>query len=73
MKKELKNPLDNPIRVIRVACCDECPLKGECSSWRKLTKSQRVTLSISTSAPFGYMLKDCQLDLESEDSDENQI
>ena len=49
-------------RIIRVSSCIACPFYGNCSSWNKLTKQQKVYISIGNSVPHDFMLKDCELE-----------
>lgn len=56
--------MGNPIRIIEVTCCADCPFHGKCKAWRNLTSKERVTLTISSSIPHDMMLKDCPLPLK---------
>ena len=33
-------------KIIIVDCCDNCPFRGKCKPWKKLTRIQKVNLTI---------------------------
>ncbi len=55
------------MKVIKVASCQDCPHEGKCKAWKKLTREQRVMLSIGNSTPATFTLAGCHLE---DDNDE---
>ena len=49
-------------RFIRVTCCADCPLNGECKAWKKLDSKAKTFLNLSNSVPVDFMLTDCPLE-----------
>lgn len=47
-------------KVIVVNCCDTCPFIGKCKAWKKLTRIQRVSLTLKVGMG-GFILKGCPL------------
>lgn len=52
------------MKIIKVISCDDCPYNGTCKAWKSLTRKQRVIMTISTSVPQGFILKNCHLEDE---------
>lgn len=48
-------------KAIIIGSCTICPLIGKCSSWKKLTKTQRVSIMIGHGTPKAYILNGCPL------------
>jgi len=50
------------MKLIRVSCCRECPLYGECRAWKMLSIEQVFNLTIGgVSTPKDFILKECHL------------
>ena len=49
-------------KQIIVTDCQSCPFDSNCEAWKKLTRKQRVTLTISNSVPQNFILKTCPLE-----------
>lgn len=58
--------MSNQNRIIRVNCCNACPLSGDCKEWKKLTKKQKVYLALSNDVPVDFMLSGCPLEEDKE-------
>ena len=53
--------MSNQKKQIIIEFCDECPFEGECKAWNKLTRPQRVKITIGVGVGR-FILKDCHLD-----------
>jgi hypothetical protein len=47
-------------KIIVVTKCDDCPYNHACPAWGKLTRKQRVTLTLGVGVG-DFILKDCEL------------
>ena len=52
--------MEHQKKSIVIEYCDHCPFEGGCKPWKKLTRQQRVKLTIGNGVGR-FMLKDCPL------------
>lgn len=50
------------MKLLKIEYCQHCPYQGECGAWKKLTKHQRMLLTLSNSTPKTFILEGCHLD-----------